>query len=263
MKQLGLALHSFHDAQSQLPSGFMSTPVNPNFNSTNWCNTGGSFQRAPWLVSILPYIEQDALFRQFNMNEPFGNAGFNTEAPNNIAVPISMFQCPSDETFRQFPTRNSYFGVMGGGVGWVSGNPGGGACSNTGCTDVGTRVFYVNGVMYPGSRTQLVDIKDGTSNVFMLGESRYSDRVWTVPGKLDSCAGPVNLAATQDQINLQPITSRGINVMSRGFSSFHPGGCNMLMADASVQFINENIDLNTYRNLGIRSNGLPLGGFEK
>lgn len=263
LKQIGLALHNHHDAQNRLPSGYDSTTPIGGFTG-NWCTTGGAVQRAPWTVQILPYMEQDPLFRQFNLTLPFADAGVVTPPGINgtVMVPLSVYRCPSDQRFTTNLLRNSYHGVMGGGItAWVGTTaPYAGACTSTGCSTAGQRVFHINGMLFPSSRLRLTDAKDGTSNVFLVGESRYGGGTWAVSGKQDSCAIARNVAATEEQINLHPGVPGG-NFETRGFSSDHTGGANFVMVDGSVQFVSENIDLLVYRGLGARSDGLPVGGF--
>jgi acetamidase/formamidase len=72
------------------------------------------------------------------------------------------------------------------------------------------------------------------------------------------------LAAARDQIN--SVVAHGgnsdtLNVMTKLFGSFHVGGCHFTMGDGSVQFVSENTNLDVYRTLAIRDDGLPVGGF--
>ena len=53
------------------------------------------------------------------------------------------------------------------------------------------------------------------------------------------------------------------NVASSTFGSLHPGGCHFAMADGSVHFLSEHIDLAAYRGLGARNDGLPAGGYNR
>ena len=72
------------------------------------------------------------------------------------------------------------------------------------------------------------------------------------------------LAATLEPINafdLDPARTNLHQHVTRAFGSFHPGGCTFARADGSVHFISEGIDLATYRSLGIRNDGQPLGEY--
>ncbi len=92
----------------------------------------------------------------------------------------------------------------------------------------------------------MAEITDGTSNVFLVGETRYTWSPWAASGKMDGCAFSQAFAGALDLINLYP----GLTIkLMRGFSSYHPGGCHMLMADGSSHFVGESIDLAIYQQL--------------
>ncbi len=248
LKNIGLALHNYHETHRLFPPGFISNnPGRPN--NTSWCRSGG-VQGAPWTVMILPNIDQTSQYKLFNYNVPFQATSNQMTAPNDaLLVPMDIYQCPSDIDFSQNPTRNSYFGVQGGGA-----SP---DCGNSGCSAANQRASYVTGILYAGSNIKMKDVTDGTSNVFMVGETRYGGAAWGASAKQDSCSYPRNLAGAQDQINLFP--NKGVHD-TRGFSSYHVGGCHFAMADGSVHFLSENMDINAYRQMGRRDDGLPLGG---
>ncbi|MCA9115649.1 MAG: DUF1559 domain-containing protein, partial [Planctomycetaceae bacterium] len=142
--------------------------------------------------------------------------------------------------------------------------------------------FYNNGVLYANSQTRMRDLTDGSSNTFMLGETKYmvtKDGTtstfylgWSSSIRLGSGSTmphPVTMAAAREQINSRTVTggtapSSGNDSRtsySRLFGSFHEGGCHMLLADGSTHFLSENMDLSTYQQLGIRNDSLPVGGF--
>jgi prepilin-type processing-associated H-X9-DG protein len=265
-------VHHFSDSYNQLPPGYFSN--NPGRDDSTWCRISspatvrgpfgslppGLLQGAPWTVLILPYIEQSSLYEQFDFTVPFSDvSGFLLPPNDQVAIPLKAFKCPSDDR-SGLATRtielhkwNNYFGVQGGGA-----QP---DCSNTSCTGVGRRSFYVSGMLFAGSKLAFAGALDGTSNVFLLGETRYSVFAWAVSGKQDPCAFCTNLAGAQDPINALP--DPGELHASSGFSSRHPGGAHFAMVDGSVHFVQETISLELYRQLGRRSDGLPAGGLLK
>ncbi len=250
MKQIGLALHNYSDVHKRFPPGYV-TRVPGTISNTSWCRSGG-VQFAPWTVLILPFIDQTPLHGQMNFNVPFQTTGNQMATPNsNVIRPLAIYQCPSNILTSSNELLNSYFGVMGG-----SATPN---CGNSGCSPANERAHYVTGMLFAGSRMQPRDVLDGMSNVFLVGESRYATAAWGASAKQDSCTFPINLAGAQDQINLFP--NAGIH-STRGFSSFHPGGCFFLLSDGSVHFVSQNIDLATYRQLGHRDDGRPTGGLK-
>lgn len=247
-KQLAIAIHNYHDTHLYLPPGYISSNPGVAGNST-WCRTGG-VQRAPWTVLILPFSEQTNLHSKFDFNIVFQDDSNQMAAVNGaVVVPVKMFQCPSDVRLTNNKTWNSYFGVQGGGAAPD--------CGNTGCSAANERAMYVTGMLYGGSKLGFKNATDGTANVFLLGESRYGGAAWGASAKQDSCAYARNLAGAQDAINLHK--GQGVHD-TRGFSSFHPGGCGFAMLDGSVHFVSQNIDLTIYRQLGQREDGLPVGG---
>ena len=250
MKQIGLAIHNYQETFNFFPPGYISTnPGRPNH--TSWCRSGG-VQRAPWTVLILSQLDQKPLYDKFDFNVPF-QATSNQMAPPNDAhiVPLSVFECPSEASPPPVKGRNNYFGVQGGGSAPD--------CGNSSCSPANERASYVSGVLYAGSKINFSSVLDGTTNVFMIGESRYGNADWGASAKQDSCSYARNLAGAQDQINLHP--GRGVHD-TRGFSSYHVGGCHFTMVDGSVHFVSENIDINTYRTLARRDDRLPDGGFQ-
>ena len=84
-----------------------------------------------------------------------------------------------------------------------------------------------------------------------------------------SHAFPQGLCAAMEAINsanwslYNPSDKFSGDVAASFFGSYHQGGCNFSMADGSVHFVTETIDINLYRSLGIRDDGLPLGGFSE
>lgn len=245
LKQLGLGLHNHHDSLGRLPSGYESNNPGTTAN-TSWCRTGG-VQGTPWTVQLLPYIEQENLYRQFNLTVPFQAASNQMAPPNDAFVrELKVYRCPSD--VRQEKRWGSYFAVSGGGA-----TP---DCGNTACSAANERASYVRGMMYAGSKVRLTDATDGTTNVFLVGESRYGNAFWGASAKQDTCSYARNLAGAQERINLH--AGQGVHD-TRGFSSYHTGGAMFCMGDASVQFVRESIDLNVYRNLGRRDSG-QVGG---
>ncbi|MCR9115570.1 MAG: DUF1559 domain-containing protein [bacterium] len=250
LKQIGLAMHNHHDVKGAFPPGFESSNPGTTANSS-WCRSGG-LQGAPWTVWILPFAESNNLYNAFDFTVPFQAASNQMAPPNsNVIVPFDMYRCPSDAR-EGAELYSAYFGVQGGGT-----SP---DCANSSCSAAGERASYVTGVLYAGSKTRMADVTDGTSNTFMIGETRYGNAVWGASAKQDGCSYPRNLAGAQEQINLH--AGQGVHD-TRGFSSFHPTGAQFGFVDGSVHFIAETIDLTMYQQLGHRSDGFPIGGYQQ
>lgn len=264
LKQLGLALHNYHDAHGAFASGTLS--ANPtNYYTSDWCKTRpASDSRAPWTVLILPFIEQTALHDQFDFKAQFTSTSNVPGSATNHALfqqANPNYQCPSDINARSNNNNICYFGVQGGG-------------DTPNCYTQAQRVFFINGVLFHNSEITFRDITDGSSNVFAIGETKYcltkggrSDGIvagWASAAKLDANGTPLVLAAAMLQINSYPYhggQADTLNWSTRLFGSFHPGGCQFLVADGAVRFVSDTIDLATYRQLAVRNDALPTGGF--
>jgi len=250
IRQIGIALQGYHEADGAFPAGVRWTASTPLTYGANWCQSASSnFGGAPWNVSILPNLEQTSLYSMLNVSSMFSDASFVVPLPNAPFITrLSVYQCPSDPRQNEATKMTNYLGVQGGGA-----TP---QCGNSGCSPANERAFYINGVLFVGSRVRHTDITDGSTNVFLVGETKYTTSDWAVSGKFDSCAMVVSLAGAQDQINLY--TTTGVH-STHTFGSYHPGGANFVMADGSVRFVNDAIDLNVYRQLATRNDGLPVG----
>lgn len=248
LKQIAVAMHNYHNSHNVFPPGFVSN--NPGKkSSTTWCRSGG-VQGAPWPVLLLPYLEQQALYEQFDFSVPFQETSNQMAPPNNQYVtPLSIYRCPSNSLTGEAEKYSSYFGVQGGGTAPD--------CGNSSCSAPNERGSYVTGILFAGSEITFKDVTDGTSHVYMFGESRYAFAYWGASAKQDTCSLAQNIAGAQDQINLYP--NKGVHA-TRGFSSFHSGGAQFAMVDGSVHFVSETIDLTIYQQTGRRDDGFPIEG---
>ena len=274
VKQVALASHNYESTFKSFPSGGIVsyTPAaQAALNATNFCTTGLDRTQAPWLVLILPFVEETNLYQKFDMTKRFtGSSNIPGDAPNAALFSTNMkkYQCPSDPNSQSTVNNSNYLGVQGGGPPTGVGAP---PCS----TQAGQRVFFQNGVIYANSKTRFGDITDGTTNVFLVGESRYMPTPnmrgdgfhagWSSCLKADSAfAVPATFAAAVLQINAQKECGPGIadcfNFVSRLFGSKHTGGCQFGLCDGSIQFVSQSIDITTYRQMAIRNDGLPIGG---
>jgi prepilin-type N-terminal cleavage/methylation domain-containing protein/prepilin-type processing-associated H-X9-DG protein len=270
LKQLGIAMHNYHTAMGCFPSGqvVVGATVCPAQTTPD---TGA---RAPWSVLLLPFIEQDALYRKFDFNNNFSiNMEQQGVAQNhNLQIqPNEAFWCPSDP--RVVGSNLTSYMVCAGG-----GTPTGCPCIATSYTGF---IDYANGVCFINSQVKTTDIIDGTSNTYMMGETKYQVAdLWTSPvaDKRGFWSGGVylrsdwryyvNLSAAVEPIN-QPMTGADYTAttlrtseapVGRTFGSFHAGGCNMAFADGSIHFMSQTTDVNVHRQLGIIADGLPIGG---
>jgi prepilin-type N-terminal cleavage/methylation domain-containing protein/prepilin-type processing-associated H-X9-DG protein len=176
LKQIGLALHNFHDSRGHLPAGGQS--------DTPPYGTGGG-QGSGWTVWILPFIEQDNIMQRFVFT---GNSGWNQPVVNGAnnathanGVKMKLYRCPSSpvQEFQfgappppaQQISVNCYVGIAGAVPGLIPGftetrfNTG---AAVTNCCGGG--IASGGGVLFPASKLTLMQISDGTSNTMAVSE---------------------------------------------------------------------------------------------
>ena len=278
LKQLGVALHNYHDAMRVFPRGNKCTTsaLPPTSGSAG----DPTATREPWTVAILPYAENVALYNRFDFNQPFLSHVVNSTLRQETTLPGSnpnpaaqntvnpLFQCPSDPEGPASPLKNNYFGVMGGvtasgqGAAWT-------AASSS------PYEIYNNGILFLNSAKGIKHITDGTSKTFLVGETIYqyntpSEKFYGwgqgVRTRLDDGKKCFlqNVAGTKSQINSKPQQdAAGVHphlVWQTTFSSSHPGGTQFLTADGGVSFVSETVNLTIYRQMGVVDDGAPVGG---
>ena len=272
LKQIGLAVHAIHDATGGIPSN-----LRPALNNT---------VRVRWLTHLLPYVEQENLFRSYNQS-------VNWSDPVNLpytSVKVKSFLCPStpeapldgapdtNPAWANQLANSDYAGFYG-----VHASLG-----STGLVDaqsVGTN----NGAISKMIRLRFADFLDGLSNTIQATESAgrpniYRNGVLVAPASAASrvngggwCRpaseipflygtvaqgttgpGPVAINGTNglDYIQAGGPTSSVFGTDGTGqVYSFHSGGVNSLMADGSVRFLNAATNIRSLARLVTRNGG--------
>jgi prepilin-type N-terminal cleavage/methylation domain-containing protein len=277
LKQFGLALHNFHDANRRFPAGQLVKAGSCGATTCPTCglNEGINDLRAPYTVMMLPYIEQNDLYLKVKQNAAFPLSWeFQGDAANfSVArTQLPIFRCPSDRL--QENGYSNYVGVAGGG-------------SPTACPCIASShhsfVLYANGIFFINSKTRLADVTDGTSKTYLMGETRFKTSLgmigvigggtgeksagfWGSGTRLDNWKYYSNLAAAVEPINMpvgtDPLGRGRTNqaMTGRTFGSMHPGGGFMLFADGRVQFMTDSTNVTLHRSLGTRGDGMPTEG---
>src|SRR5262249_42295962 len=166
LKQIGLAIHSYHDTFSCFPSGFI-------FQAPGMANRADRVNRAPgfsWHTFILPQIEQANLYNQLNFQLGMW------QQPNRqiIATPLKVAICPSASN----PVK--FFRVGTGGEPNSDAHRGIAVTNYVGCGGAFTKSQYYdppepqrNGIVIEDSNLRFSNIEDGSSNTFLAGETVY------------------------------------------------------------------------------------------
>ena len=274
MKQIGIALHLFHDAKRRLPPAFATTETPGHVNWRSLPQTPGFFEPGwSFFVSILPFLEQDALFKQLNLSLPIMDA--TNAAARSEAALVAAYVCPSDTgprlvDVRDYGPSSSAIALSGDGT-LITKAP---VSSYTGL--IGTNDHEHNGsfdgVFFRNSRITLGQITDGTSKTICIGErmSRMAEATWlgSITGsdvvhadgwwqRLGYPTRSHNYRPANCQTTCHIASSVPNNATNSpsGFFAPHPQGCNFLNADTSVRLITDDVDLATFRALATRGKG--------
>lgn len=251
LKQLALASHNYHDTQQKMPMSISPWPEGPTFTAQR--NGKG------WIVSILPHMEQTALFEAlavgFNGDFNSGSGIFRAECRVAMKTQVKGLNCPSDPESLKLSTAQtqwsgvevavtSYKGVLGshrmGGSSSIHQGPA--DCHNTvGCNGIFYRNSYQDALTF-------ASIIDGTSNTLMIGEDVPSQNSHSAAyysnGDYCSTHGPINYFPNPPNPTFWP------NVMT--FRSRHPNIAQFALADGSVRNLTQTIDMVTYQGLSTK-----------
>jgi prepilin-type N-terminal cleavage/methylation domain-containing protein len=264
LKQLGLALHSYHDAKKVLPPGQFN-PLATNV---------GPYNRACWFQEILAYVDQGPLYNLQAAFLPTCHTGgpYAMNAPGAATI-IPTFVCPADPgggknvtTTTNPPATtqgfHSNYVLCAGST--VFGNSGGG--------------LNLNGTFYCLSKTRLTDITDGTSNTLFASEiilvpdvAPHDDlrgRVYnTWQGNvLFSTLNPPN-TSVGDVSNYciaaskAPCGALSFTNVNQSARSCHTAGVGALLGDGSVRSVADNVSLPTWQALGTRAGNETVADF--
>jgi prepilin-type N-terminal cleavage/methylation domain-containing protein/prepilin-type processing-associated H-X9-DG protein len=258
LRQLGLALHNYHDPYNMLPISLGPWP--------------GKLDRHPpvlngkgWIVGALPQLEQQSLYDQ--LSPGFMGSFAESKGMLRVAVRVhvqtqlSVLQCPSDGSVSALSATQyqwegievaltSYKGVIG------DTQIGGARSSFSGrlpdCHNVGgcAGLFHRQTYREP-QRFSLV--RDGLSNTFMIGEDvpAYNDHSAAFYSNGDYASTHVPLNYFTDP----PSPKDWPNVMS--FRSEHPGGASFCFADGAVKFVSDTVELKIYQGLSTKAGREP------
>lgn len=231
LKQVGLALHNYHNSHDGFPIGHVP--------HTLWS----------WQSMTLPYLDQSPLYARIDYNTPddcfTANVLLGPDDPG--AVTVAVYQCPSDpasgrtytlEPTFGFHTPTDYLGQAG---------------ANLGTDD---------GVFYTGSFVRHRDFLDGASNTIAVAERGIPDDL--LSGWLLCGAGvPIGTGYLDSHLSMGLGIHPGSGASEHRvhFWSWHRGGTQALLADGAVRFVGESVDFKTLLSLATRAGGDIPGEF--
>lgn len=287
LKQIGVAIHQYHEANGALPAG-------SSYGTRTGCPT--------WSAAILPYIEQNAVYNALNLTKPIYDVA-NQKAVTSV---IAVYICPTDPEARKpvLPNRGDSPspapGLSGGltnpavsmglwypacmGPTQPDGCP---FCSDPnpsstnyccqgcnfgsyGAADLGSWLHCQDrsrgnsvGMFGRWPRAFSFDeVTDGLSNTLMAGETLPGDFVWNgafCPNfPVASTSVPINTRFNDHGLHgtWDPGTGQ-MWAKSSGYKSWHVAGVNVILGDGSVHYFNEAIDYRLFNELGTRAGGEP------
>lgn len=233
LKQIGLAVHNYHDTHTAFPIGV-----------TTFTGYGASDNLPIWSVAILPFLEQSAVYDQIKL----ATNNFSQEVPNGTSTNISgqameAYMCPSDilgdvNTFRSNVGKSNYM-ACGGSMVYANAEnfvPNGNYDSRN-----------YNGIFCYDTSRQFRDVIDGTTNTILAGERDGGDIANTGPVVVRRAAtwACTDVAQFPDRTFPPASASYPINMPSAGTYPHRAFG----------SFLTETLDGATYSAMATRSNG--------
>ncbi len=247
MKQIGLALHNYHDVHLTFPPSYVYADVNgtagdqdPDDDDTG-CRLG-------WQTYLLPFMDQAPLYKAIGVETGGYATDWNAEVianptTTNFITVLPAYICPSDAT-EGVNARHKINKVTN--------------------LFVGKSNYLANVIVMSGnSKVKIRDFTDGTSNTFLSGEREgtiLKGGIWAGHWMFSTTswnAQPIVGLATA----AIPINSTDPLNVAQAFGSLHVGGAHFVFADGRVRFLSENIDTGTYVDLSIHNDGNPLGEY--
>ncbi|SFI09537.1 DUF1559 domain-containing protein [Planctomicrobium piriforme] len=271
LKQIGLAMHNYHDVANFLPIASMT--------GTGTTSSTGGQSGYVWMRYIMPYMDQTALYNSWNEGLIYTDNATRTNGLTNydiLKTTVVGLLCPSDIRFKAWNNVLNYnYGV----------NLGNTFIDNA--SFAGTPAVTAQGgsFKYGGGATgvcyNLRDIIDGTSNTLMVSEFKAGQvandirgLIWYQPNVgFSTFTGPnstvgdwiggtwCTAAANTTTMPCALTAPAGVTNVYLASRSQHAGGVQTLMCDGAVRFFSNSIDINTWRSLSSRAGGEIVGEF--
>lgn len=257
LKQIGIAIHNYHESFNAYPPLEIHTGRYMNWQTNDWGNSSGT-----WANMLLPFLEENNAYKAMDFS-------LRWDAPGHRAIwdtKFDFFICPSNPVSDKKRGQGfdshiiHYFGVYGG-----ADPPGGRAHS---MWSVGQQTNHNRrGTMHFNSNERFASVTDGTSNTMQVMEVRgyrpqspqnittiVDGRGWRWEVGTGTCLQPIN--------SIHGFGCGGCGSCRwENTASFHPAGAHGLLADGSVRYLSENLDAATFISLGGISDGEEIANY--
>lgn len=273
LKQIGLALHNYHDAHNVFPPAH----IDNNFAMNTPPGAADNNNALGWGTMILPYLDQAPLYNQIGTEtrgyahswQDANNDGTVGDAIPAATVQLSVFNCPSD-TMGGLNLDKNNFGKSNYLVSAATVAPGD---------------ARRDGMFFSNSSRRFRDVRDGTSNTLFVSERTtqndgssstncggspctWNGGLWIGPRHVSSSAGWHSSVYGMDVENVGGGNATYLIGGSSATwgkdwiaSSTHTGGIQVTMGDGSVRFVTQNIDRLTYLAIVTPAGGEVIGEF--
>ena len=272
LKQIGLALHNYHDTFLVFPVGQADSLLQEDSPTGN-----GYGYHEGWQLFILPYVERSADYQLWQSNRSIGTWAIPGLLPSPSALTVPTFICPSDPLGGKVAVVNEFGQPEGPHSNYV-GNAG---PTGFGQTGGGTNLA---GVLYCKSAVRITDIVDGSSNTLLASEillgpdAGASDpyvagdrrgRIWNsqMGEQLFSTLYPPNTQNPDYAFGCNPsyptapcvaigaIAPGSATSYLQSARSNHAGGVNCVLSDGSVRFVPSTVDATVWKEASTRNGG--------
>jgi prepilin-type N-terminal cleavage/methylation domain-containing protein len=262
LKQIGLAMHMYHDTNEGFPPGYL-------FQSSTGSRAARHHNRPPpgafalpnapgwgWASYLLPFLEQEALNAMIDRSLP-------VESPSCVAIretTLKMYTCPSDSETGIFSVLTYKNQVMG-----TAATNSYAACFGSNGL-VGTNPDIGDGIFFRNSHTRIADILDGTSSTLAIGEraASFAQAPWAgvmTGGTVRTTPGAPVLRSVIEPAPAMPLAGVFNHLLNEGLSepydffSSHPGVLPVVFADGSVHGLATGASLTNLQALATRAGG--------